>query len=256
MRKLEERIRLLEAEQNKSAERIKTAEALHEIEASKFKAEQERSQLMSEERAVWEDIAEEQEKKLTQLKEQNKSNNKGFYKTFFAQTDQDKAEYIGAIEKSSFEMSEAETRLIIDEQLRESGWEADTVNLRYSKGSQPEKTKFKAIAEWPTKTGPADYVLFNGLIPVAVVEAKKSAKNVYGAIDQAKRYASGIQQVEITEARGKLAQAEYKWGEYKMPLVFATNGRPYLKQLEQESGIWFLDVRDNTNARRALKGWY
>jgi len=46
------------------------------------------------------------------------------------------------------------------------------------------------------------------------------------------------------------------WGDYKIPLVFATNGRSYLKQLEQESGIWFLDVRDNTHQRRALQGWY
>ncbi len=38
--------------------------------------------------------------------------------------------------------------------------------------------------------------------------------------------------------------------------MFATNGRAYLKQLKQESGIWFLDVRDSTNRRKALKGWY
>ena len=35
--------------------------------------------------------------------------------------------------------SEAETRYIIDEQLRQVGWEADTENLRYSKGTRPIK---------------------------------------------------------------------------------------------------------------------
>jgi len=32
--------------------------------------------------------------------------------------------------------SEAETRYLIDEQLRKVGWEADTEKLRYSKGTQ------------------------------------------------------------------------------------------------------------------------
>ena len=35
--------------------------------------------------------------------------------------------------------SEAETRYLIDEQLRKVGWEADTENLRYSKGTRPVK---------------------------------------------------------------------------------------------------------------------
>ena len=35
--------------------------------------------------------------------------------------------------------SEAETRYLIDEQLRKVGWEADTEKLRYSKGTRPEK---------------------------------------------------------------------------------------------------------------------
>lgn len=37
-------------------------------------------------------------------------------------------------------------------------------------------------------------------------------------------------------------------------ILFATNGRPYLKQLETKSGIWFLDVR-NGAAPKALPGW-
>ena len=35
--------------------------------------------------------------------------------------------------------SEAETRYLIDEQLRKVGWEADTERLRYSKGTRPAK---------------------------------------------------------------------------------------------------------------------
>lgn len=46
--------------------------------------------------------------------------------------------------------SEAETRYLIDEQLRKVGWEADTEHLRYSKGTRPAKGRNIAIAEWPT----------------------------------------------------------------------------------------------------------
>ena len=47
-----------------------------------------------------------------------------------------------------------------------------------------------------------------------------------------------------------------KWQSYKVPFVFATNGRPYLKQIETESGIWFQDLRKETNIPLALQGWY
>ena len=46
--------------------------------------------------------------------------------------------------------SEAETRYLIDEQLRKVGWEADTENLRYAKGTRPARGHCMAIAEWPT----------------------------------------------------------------------------------------------------------
>lgn len=51
---------------------------------------------------------------------------------------------------SFINLSERETRYIIDEELRKVGWEADTDNLRYSKGTRPQKGKNIAIAEWPT----------------------------------------------------------------------------------------------------------
>ena len=61
------------------------------------------------------------------------------------------------------EMSEAETRLMIDEQLRSAGWEADTPNLNFKlNGSLPEKGKNKAIAEWKCGSKWADYALFIG----------------------------------------------------------------------------------------------
>lgn len=247
-RELEERIRILEIEQNKATERIKVAEALHQAEAEKRKAEQTRSELMAEELSVWESIAQEQENDLKKLKRQQQSTNKTLSTEFSAQSKADKAKVIQQVEKSLFDMSEAETRQLIDAQLREKKWIVDSDNLKFSKGARPEKGRAIAISEWPTTSGPADYVLFNGLTPVAVIEAKKARKNAYSAIDQAKRYATGLQSdgIEISTT----------WGDYKVPAVFATNGRPYLKQLKHESGIWFLDVRDECNQREVLHGWY
>ena len=42
---------------------------------------------------------------------------------------------------------------------------------------------------------------------------------------------------------------------FLVPFVFSANGRPYLKQLETESGIWFRDARKPSNHRRALSDW-
>lgn len=49
-----------------------------------------------------------------------------------------------------YPLSEHDTRMIIDKQLREVGWEADTDNLRQSKGIKPQKGRNIAIAEWKT----------------------------------------------------------------------------------------------------------
>ena len=147
-------------------------------------------------------------------------------------------------------LDEAQTRQIIDAQLRAAGWEADTVNLRYNNGTQPERGRNLAIAEYPTASGPADYVLFIGLMPVAVVEAKRKNVDVSAALIQAKRYSRDIFLMDDMQAPGD------GWGEYKIPFAFSSNGRPYLKQLETHSGIWFVDLRRSTNLSHALDGWY
>lgn len=155
---------------------------------------------------------------------------------------------------SQRQKSEAETRYMIDTQLRKVDWEADSENLRYGKGIRPQKGKNLAIAEWPTLSaagnkGRADYALFAGEKLVAVIEAKAEHKDIPSVIDyQCKEYAQNIRPEDekyvITT-----------WGKYKAPFVFATNGRPYLAQLETKSGIWFLDLRESANMPKALRGW-
>ena len=150
--------------------------------------------------------------------------------------------------------SEAETRYMIDEQLRKVGWEADMEHLRYSKGTRPVKGRNLAIAEWPTDStvghrGYADYALFAGTKMVAIVEAKAIHKDIPSVIDyQCKDYSRNIRDKDSTYVIST-------WGRYKVPFTFATNGRPYLEQYETKSGIWFLDLRLPYHAPKALHGW-
>ena len=44
-------------------------------------------------------------------------------------------------------------------------------------------------------------------------------------------------------------------GAFRVRFGFATNGRPYLKQVETKSGVWFCDLRWATNLA-VLEGWY
>jgi len=152
------------------------------------------------------------------------------------------------------QLTEKETRYLIDEQLRKVGWEADTLNLRHSKGIRPQKGRNLAIAEWPTDSkvgdrGYADYVLFTGLKLVGVIEAKRQHVDIPCVIDyQCKDYAKEIKERDNGYVIGC-------WGQYKVPFLFATNGRKYLKQLETKSGIWFLDIRKSSNIPKAQQGW-
>ena len=155
---------------------------------------------------------------------------------------------------SQRQKSEAETRYMIDEQLRQVGWEANTEEIRYSKGSRPVKGHNMAIAEWPTdstvgKKGYADYALFVGLQLVAIIEAKAEHKDIPSVLDyQGKEYPRNIRAEDAKYQMGA-------WGEYKVPFTFATNGRPYLEQYKTKSGIWFLDLRQSDNVPKALHGW-
>lgn len=148
------------------------------------------------------------------------------------------------------EMSEAETRHLIDDQLRSAGWEVDTPTINCKlHGTLPQKGKNKAIAEWKCGSKWADYALFIGTELYGLVEAKKYAQDISTDLTQSKRYA------ELVEKHGDV-QLLGHWGNYRVPFLFSTNGRAYLKQLDTKSGIWFLDARSPVNHSRSLKGWF
>ncbi|PGT15362.1 MULTISPECIES: type I restriction-modification system endonuclease [Bacillus cereus group] len=148
------------------------------------------------------------------------------------------------------QLTEKQTRLMfIDEQLRDAGWEVDTESLDWRKGARPEKNKNKAISEVPTKSGRADYALFIGLQLVGVIEAKKYGKDAAGDMLQAKEYSRDVKDTGEFDVQGV-------YGDYQAPFIYSTNGRPYLKQLADQSGIWFWDARTPNKSSFALESWH
>lgn len=226
-------------------------------------AEQERQMALraKEENAIYQQLAEEASQRYAELKTQ------------FDQQLADASRKVSADELNRFAkrstdaakkvlLDEAATRQIIDLQLADAGWQADTVELTFSKGGRPERAKNKAIAEWPTQgKQAADYVLFAGLTPVAVVEAKRQNVNVPGKIPQAERYSRGLPLTEDMRPAWSLAGRAGPWpdgqgGEFRVPFVYSSNGRPLVKQLAEQSGTWFRDVRSPANLPKALPGFH
>jgi len=203
------------------AERAQEIQAYLQLERETAEA---RAKREAEERRLWASLAEEAEREKLQAQQ-----------TLMAiqaqSTQATSSDHEALLQRAReaarhIDLDEAATRALIDQQLRDRGWEADSENLRYAAGARPAKNRYMAIAEWPTGNGPADYALFVGTKCIAIVEAKRQRKNVSAAIDQAERYSKGMRWVDSVEAIGG------PWGDYQIPFVFATNGRPYLKQLE------------------------
>jgi len=235
----------LRSELAKAKLSAEAAAAAAQEEARRRLSAEERAQKDAEERAVWQALAEESARKLH-------ASLAAAHANALAQPPEELRMLVEQTQAAGekLDLSEADTRRIIDAQLRQAGWEADSVELTFPAGVRPQKGRNLAIAEWPTANGPADYVLFSGLQVLAVVEAKRKSKDVAGSILQAKRYSEGF------ELHGDEVLPGGPWGRYRVPFLFATNGRPYLRQLEQKSGIHFLDARRKTNHPRAMPEWY
>lgn len=161
--------------------------------------------------------------------------------------------------KNSVDLSEAETRILIDQQLIDAGWEADTINLNYkTKKSLPESKKFLAIAEWPCikdngAVGYVDYALFYGKKLYGVLEAKRYRVDIGGALKRDSRmYSEGL----ILKDGAELCKGAPFLNKYKAPFMFSSNGRDFNPHLIDKSGIWFLDGRREKNSVKPLKGFY
>lgn len=251
----------------------------------KVDSNQELAELLNKEKQEFETLAVAMDEEATLLAQQAKlheselsAQQKGYEQRLkqlqdelIKQTEKSKAAHKKQVGKNTrkaskqLTLNEELTRILIDQQLIEADWEADTQDLTYTLGARPEKGKNKAIAEWPTKfkgeKGRADYVLFRGLTPIAIVEAKKENSNVAGKITQAERYSKGftVDQSMIApwELQGRtIAWADEEDGHYHIPFVYSCNGRPYVPQLAEQSGTWFRDTRLPSNTKKALQTFH
>jgi type I restriction enzyme R subunit len=178
--------------------------------------------------------------------------------------------------QNKLNLDEEETRYLIDEQLRLAGWDADTQNLKHSNGTRPQIGRNMAIAEWPTgidetnKVGFADYVLFIGLTPVGVVEAKRYNIDVASKLNEAYRYSQTFDSLayqnelakraanddEMMAHVSELTINQYNATGYNIPFCFSANGRDYSAAVKSKSGIWYRDTRLATNQPDALPQWF
>lgn len=150
------------------------------------------------------------------------------------------------------QLTEAETRQLIDQQLQQAGWEADSENLNNWKyKTAPQKGHNMAIAEWVLPNGQrADYALFKGLEFYGIVEAKKWDQDIAGQMAQPKEYSREV------PFRSDYLLVDNDMGEYKVPFIYTANGRPYLKQYKEKSGIWFWDARNPKESAYALEEFH
>lgn len=222
--------------------------------------EREMAQRALEERAVYEELAVEADRRYAQFKGD-------FDRQIAVAAREARQDEVPAVaEKAQLAatkvvLDEAAARQIIDGQLRDAHWVVDSKALRHAAGARPERGRNLAIAEWPMPTGCADYMLFAGLMPVAVVEAKRQAKHVANEIVQAERYARAfVPHADHTAAWAEQGRAapwpDGQGATFAVPFVYASNGRPAIKQSPEASGIWFRDVRQPFHQARAIEGFH
>ncbi len=260
---LQIKIELLKTKLSETNEKLETNKQILELKKKEKSEFELLAKEMDAEAKVYEELAKEHEKALHQQK--NEFENK------LAQIQKELENEKKTVAQNrkhtqkaakSFSLNEELTRIIIDQQLISAGWEADTEEITFAKGARPEKGKNKAIAEWPTEgKQSADYVLFAGLVPIAVVEAKRENENVAGKITQAERYSKGFKplknMISAWESEGRtIAWPDKDGGNYHIPFVYSCNGKPYIKQIEEKSGTWFRDVRHYSNIKLALHDFH
>jgi type I restriction enzyme R subunit len=120
----------------------------------------------------------------------------------------------------------------IDQALARDGWRV----VLYSRWLAGDRTAADAVAEFPTDSGPADYLLHLDGQPVADVEAKKISVDPRNVIEQAKRYSRSLDG----------GSARYGPEGYGIPFVYSTNGEL----------IFTCDLRDTLLAAREIKRFH
>ena len=125
--------------------------------------------------------------------------------------------------------TEAQTRRKrIDPLLRQRGWEI----IPFSPSLDLAALQCHAVTEFPTTSGPSDYVLFVKGKPLGALEAKRLEVGAEGVLEQAKRYSRDIE------------SGAGNWNGYRIPFLYSSNGAQH----------WFADVRLENYVSRQLPG--
>lgn len=193
-----------------------------------------------------------QQEQIEQLKKELEETRKAQKPVEVSKEIQAKRHKISVQFAKKHQLTEAETRQLIDRQLQQAGWEADSENLNNWKyKTAPQKGHNMAIAEWVLPNGQrADYALFKGLEFYGIVEAKKWDQDIAGQMAQPKEYSREV------PFRSDYLLVDNDMGEYKVPFIYTANGRPYLKQYKEKSGIWFWDARNPKESAYALEEFH
>lgn len=126
-------------------------------------------------------------------------------------------------------MNERATRkTLIDQALTQAGWRV----VSHARWLAGDRTPADAVEEFPTDSGPGDYLLYLDGQPVADVEAKKLEVGPQNVIEQAKRYAR------------TLTDSPFHFGpqNYRLPFIYSTNGER----------IYTCDLRDTLTQTREV----
>lgn len=115
---------------------------------------------------------------------------------------------------------------LIDPKLKAWGWGVVPFNMAIANRQRGDR----AITEYPTASGPADYALASGGAVLGVVEAKKLSLGPQNVLTQAERYARG------------LADSPFNFGGFRVPFLYSTNGEV----------IWFHDIRNQLSRSRKV----
>jgi type I restriction enzyme R subunit len=149
LRDLQVQIDQLTAQLKDASQSLESSQHLSDLVAQKKESYETLALQMDAEAKTYKELALEQEAALKQAQQVFDAKLKELQQKLDAtQVSQAKASTQKATQQ--LVLSEDLTRILIDKQLMEAGWEADSIELKYGKGVRPERGKNKAIAEWPT----------------------------------------------------------------------------------------------------------
>ena len=139
-------------------------------------------------------------------------------------------------------MPRAEARWLIGEELREAGW---TIAGGYEDGACPIAELNQVLADWPTYAGPADFVLFCGMTPVAMLALRPELQELAPALETASAWSRGY----IFQP-GEVPALGAPWSRHRVPWILAANGHDLAS-----GGLLAQDLRNPTLSATPRQRW-